>query len=206
MVKKAIKKEVKKQDSKKRSSNKQKQQTLLITKDMTLGEVIGLYPETINILLEEGIHCVGCGAANWETVEQGLFAHGRTQKEVDAIVKQLNTVALKQESKRDPQSVVFTDAALKEIKSLLKKEKKEGFGLRIEVRTSGCCGPEYKMDFDNKRDKDVVIQLKGLKVYVDSKSMNILKGSIVDYINTPAGSGFKIDNPSIQQSSGSCHS
>jgi len=197
-VKKVVKKAVKKETKVNKSDSNKQKQTELVTKDMTLGELIGMYPETLNILLEKGIHCVGCGAANWETIEQGLSAHGMENKDVDKVVNELNTIALKQEARRNSNSIVFTNEALKEVKNLLKQEKKTGYGLRIEVLADGCCGTQYNIDFEKeKKAKDVVIALKGLNVFVDPKSMKMLKGSIVDYINTPAGSGFKIDNPNI---------
>jgi len=59
-----------------------------ITKHMTLGEVIQKYPETAEVFLKYGLHCVGCQVAAWETIEQGAMAHGI--KDIDQLVKDLN--------------------------------------------------------------------------------------------------------------------
>lgn len=47
-----------------------------ITKDMTLGEIMQDYPEAIDVMLNYGLHCVGCHIAFTETIEQGAEAHG----------------------------------------------------------------------------------------------------------------------------------
>ncbi len=184
-------------DSKKNAAKKKSE---LITISMTIGEVIQKFPDSVGILLEEGIHCVGCGAAFWETLEEGLTGHGKTKTEMDAILKKLNKAA--SEFKIDPESITVTDSAAKELKKLMKEEKKEGHGLRIEIVSDGCSGARYNLDFDKKnREKDEVIEIKGLKLFVDQKSFAQLKGSRLDFIVTPAGSGFKIDNPNIHHHS-----
>ncbi len=58
-----------------------------ITKDMSLGSVINKFPKTIEVFSKYGLHCVGCQAAYWETIEQGAKMHGIP---VDKLVKDLN--------------------------------------------------------------------------------------------------------------------
>ena len=59
---------------------------------MTIGELVQLYPSVVEILIEEGVRCVGCGAAHFETIEEGLSSHGKTEEEIDAIIKKMNEV------------------------------------------------------------------------------------------------------------------
>lgn len=81
-AKKIRKKTVKKKTTKKKVS-KQK-----INKNMTLSEVVAKYPQTIEIFLEYGMGCFGCGIAQFETVEQGAVAHGiNLKKLMDALNK-----------------------------------------------------------------------------------------------------------------------
>ena len=47
-----------------------------ITKDMIIGEIIKKYPKSVEIMLEHGIHCIGCHVATWETLEQGASVQG----------------------------------------------------------------------------------------------------------------------------------
>lgn len=57
---------------------------VVITKDMTIGEVIEKFPKTVDVMLKHGLHCVGCGVAMWETIEQGAKAHGIDVKKLIA--------------------------------------------------------------------------------------------------------------------------
>jgi len=70
-----------------------------ITKDMTFGEVLKKYPETVKTFFQFGMHCFGCHLAVEETIEQGAMAHG---VEVDKLIKDLNeTVASSAEEVED---------------------------------------------------------------------------------------------------------
>ncbi len=66
-----------------------------ITKEMSIMEIIQKHPETMDVFMKHGLHCVGCAAARFETLEQGASAHGI---DVDKFVKDLNS-ALKKEKK-----------------------------------------------------------------------------------------------------------
>jgi len=59
-----------------------------ISKDMTISEAVAKYPETIEVFLEYGMGCFGCGIAQFETIEQGASAHGiNLKKLMDALNK-----------------------------------------------------------------------------------------------------------------------
>ena len=61
-----------------------------ITKDMVIGDVVKNYPETIDVMMENGMHCIGCHVATWETLEQGAAGHGiDPDKLVDMINKKV---------------------------------------------------------------------------------------------------------------------
>ncbi|MFH1229528.1 MAG: DUF1858 domain-containing protein [Candidatus Aenigmatarchaeota archaeon] len=61
-----------------------------VSKDMLLGEVINKYPNTMEVFLEYGLHCAGCGAAFAETVKMGAESHGIDLK---ALLIDLNKAA-----------------------------------------------------------------------------------------------------------------
>lgn len=61
-----------------------------ITKEIKIGELMINYPQAVEILFEEGIHCLGCGAAHFESLEDGLKAHGKSDQEIEEIIKKLN--------------------------------------------------------------------------------------------------------------------
>ena len=66
--------------------------TNVITADMTISEIIDMYPETTQVVLEYGLHCVGCGIAAIETIEQGAYGHGMQKEDVDMLIRDLNRV------------------------------------------------------------------------------------------------------------------
>jgi hybrid cluster-associated redox disulfide protein len=59
----------------------------LINKKMSFGEIMNRYPEAAMILMDKGMHCMGCGAANFETLEQGALMHGINP---DKLVEEIN--------------------------------------------------------------------------------------------------------------------
>ncbi|MBT3691156.1 DUF1858 domain-containing protein [Candidatus Woesearchaeota archaeon] len=62
----------------------------MITKDMLIGEIISKNPKLAEELTNMGMFCVGCPGAQFETLEQGLKVHGKTDKEIADFVKKLN--------------------------------------------------------------------------------------------------------------------
>ena len=61
-----------------------------ITKDTNIIEAMEINPNAAEILMQAGMGCVGCAMAQFETIEQGLNAHGYDKKEVEKILKELN--------------------------------------------------------------------------------------------------------------------
>lgn len=70
----------------------------MITKKMTLGEIVNNYPELAKLLMEKGLPCVGCHIASQETLEQGAEAHGLNP---DDLVKQMNKKLKKTKKKEN---------------------------------------------------------------------------------------------------------
>ncbi len=71
-----------------------------INKEMVIGKIFDKYPkkanEIIELMMDSGLHCVGCGAAMFETIEQGMIAHGYSDKEIDNLVKEINKIIKKE--------------------------------------------------------------------------------------------------------------
>ena len=99
--------------------------------------------------------------------------------------------------------VVLTDAAIEKVKSMMAKEGKTDYNLRLGVVTGGCAGLSYEMKFQKTSyDNDKVFEQKGLKIIVNEESVPFLKGIVVDYVDTLKESGFKYKNPNAQSSCG----
>jgi hybrid cluster-associated redox disulfide protein len=61
-----------------------------ISKGMIISEVVDTHPDVIPILIQNGMHCIGCGASMFETLEEGLMGHGMDDGEIDKIIDELN--------------------------------------------------------------------------------------------------------------------
>ena len=61
-----------------------------ITKNTAISEVVCEYPETAELLVDAGMHCVGCPMAMQETIEQGCLAHGMSKKDIDKLIEKMN--------------------------------------------------------------------------------------------------------------------
>ncbi len=185
------------------------QQIQKITKDTTIGEIVEKYPETIETLMSFGVHCIGCHVSPFESLEMGFKSHGLGDATIEEAVKKLNeTIENSPAPEKDdaditPENtkITVTKKAAEKIKALIKQEKKKA--LRISVLRGGCAGYRYGMELeDSSTDDDVVFEEKGIKIFVDKKSMQKLNGSNVDYVDSLQGAGFKIDNPSATKSCG----
>ena len=92
-------------------------------------------------------------------------------------------------------AVTLTDKAVQRVANFLEKRGK-GVGLRLGVRTSGCSGMAYKLEFVDEIDpEDVVFESNGVKVFIDAKSMPYLEGMELDYTREGLNEGFKFHNP-----------
>jgi iron-sulfur cluster assembly protein len=89
----------------------------------------------------------------------------------------------------------LTPAAIAKVKSILAERGEEG-GLRVAVGGGGCSGLQYQMTLEKEASaEDEVLDMEGLKVFVDSQSRLYLASAQIDYVESPDGSGFRFDNP-----------
>ena len=92
--------------------------------------------------------------------------------------------------------VSLTDAAVTKLRELTKEETNPDIGLRVYVYSGGCSGFRYGMMLeDAPTPEDNVLDVSGIKVYVDGQSISLLQGSQIDYVDTLMGAGFTVNNP-----------
>jgi iron-sulfur cluster assembly protein len=109
-------------------------------------------------------------------------------------------VAREQTSKTEakPMGISLTENAAAHVRKSLEKRGK-GEGLRLGVRTSGCSGKAYVLEFvDTIQPDEVVFESHGVKVIVDPKSLLFLDGMVLDYTREGLNEGFKFDNPNVK--------
>ena len=103
--------------------------------------------------------------------------------------------------------VTLTDKAASKVKKLLEKENKPGHGLRVGVIPGGCSSYMYEIGFEKTpKENDVLIEDKGVKIFMNPESIAFMKGSTVDYIDSLQNAGFKINNPNAKTTCGCGHS
>lgn len=68
-----------------------------ITKDMPFAEVLQKYPEAAPVMMKNGLHCIGCHAAAFETIEQGCTAHGMKEEQINQLLKEMNEAVEKKD-------------------------------------------------------------------------------------------------------------
>ena len=95
-----------------------------------------------------------------------------------------------------PTVLSLTDAAAGKLRDITAAEPNPATGLRVYVYSGGCSGYRYGMMIeDAPTADDQVLEASGIKVYVDTKSIDLLRGSQIDYVDTLMGAGFTVNNP-----------
>ena len=98
--------------------------------------------------------------------------------------------------------ITLTENAARHVQSFLAKRGK-GVGLRVGVRTSGCSGLAYKLEFaDAVNAEDVQFQSHGVTLIVDPKSLQFIDGTELDYTREGLNEGFKFKNPNVKDECG----
>lgn len=98
--------------------------------------------------------------------------------------------------------ITLTERAAEHVSSFLAKRGK-GVGLRLGVRTSGCSGMAYKLEYaDAVNAEDHTFESHGVKVVVDPKSLGYLDGTELDFAKEGLNEGFKFNNPNVKDQCG----
>ncbi len=94
------------------------------------------------------------------------------------------------------QALTLTDAAAAQVTALMNKREKPALGIKIGVRTRGCSGLSYTIEYADEIGKfDEVVEAKGVRVLIDAKAVMFLIGSEMDFVEEKFKSGFTFTNP-----------
>ncbi len=95
-------------------------------------------------------------------------------------------------------SVLLTERAASHVKKTIKKRGK-GLGIKVGVKTAGCSGLAYKLEFvDVNPKEDLSFTSFGINVYVDPKSLPYVDGTELDFVKEGLNEGFKFINPNVK--------
>lgn len=184
--------------------SQKKQAATKISRHMTIEDILSMFPYKAQKLSQEitnaGLHCVGCHAAVWETLEAGMMTHGKTDAQIDELVRRLNVLL---EEPVDVSSIRITSRGASKFLEILEEENKQGWGMRFAEEMAGCSGFEYVLDFSEKAEPDdQVFVSNGIEIHVKKAMVPRLLGSEIDFVDGLRGSGFKISNPNVRSSCG----
>jgi iron-sulfur cluster assembly protein len=99
-------------------------------------------------------------------------------------------------------AVTLTEKAAERVRVFLENRGK-GEGLRVGVRTSGCSGMAYVIEYvDEIANEDQVFESHGVKIFVDPKSLVYIDGTVLDYTKEGLNEGFQFKNPNVQSECG----
>jgi iron-sulfur cluster assembly protein len=94
------------------------------------------------------------------------------------------------------QAMTLTDAAAERIQTLLTRRGKPSVGIRVGVRSRGCSGLTYTLEYAHEKGKfDEVVQAKGVTILIDPKASMFIIGTEMDYVEDKLQSGFTFRNP-----------
>src|SRR5689334_9998189 len=145
-------------------------------------------PEFVATLVE-----TDCRAYDWPIDAPGRTGHDRVDQPSQEEAREMLEV---QPIDSQPTVVSLSDAAATKLRELTKDEPNPAIGLRVYVYSGGCSGFRYGMMLeDAPTADDRVLEANGVKVYVDGKSVDLLSGSQIDYVDTLMGAGFTVNNP-----------
>ena len=99
-------------------------------------------------------------------------------------------------------AISLTKKAAERVDKYLKNRGK-GIGLRLGVKTTGCSGMAYTLEFlDQQNPEDVVFESNNIKIYVDAKSLVYIDGTELDFTREGINEGFKFNNPNVKDECG----
>ena len=117
-----------KQENKPEVKETEAKKDRLITEDMTIGNIVREYPSAATVMMEYGLHCIGCHVAEWETLEQGCKAHGISKEEMDKMLDDLNSPEVIEGK------IIFDEKeAIEETQEEKSESAKKGFFKRLNI-------------------------------------------------------------------------
>ena len=99
--------------------------------------------------------------------------------------------------------VMLSEAALKQVKEVIKAQGFEGYFFSIRVVPAGCSGLGYDLNLVKEtKPNDLTWEQDGVKIATDALSSKYLGGTTIDYVTSVTGAGFKFENPNAKSSCG----
>jgi iron-sulfur cluster assembly accessory protein len=164
-----------------------------ITPDMTIGTIIEKYPQTTEVLLGYGLHCVGCAVNPYETLEQGALGHGMTKETIDSMLSEVNLVVTKKpDYLLNQDGITLSPNAVDTLQAMMEADGKSGFGLKVSATKEGKSLDYYLDIVEAAEEGEKTLEWEGIKIFIDEKSLRLMSPSVIDYQTLTNSEGFKI--------------
>ena len=161
-----------------------------VSKQMSVSSIISAYPFAKDIMVSHGIKFIGRDLSPLEPLEKVAKGNGLGDKDIDGILSEISNYKENKNVKID----VAPEAAEK-LKNVLKSKSMKA--VRLRLYSDGCALYTYDMDFTNvKGGNDVEMNVNGLRMFVEKKSLDFLDGVTIRYDS--AQDAFIFDNPNVK--------
>ena len=167
-----------------------------ITKDMTVAEIIRMFPSAAISFRKHGIEFIGKDLSPLESLEKVAYGNGLTEDKLEHMVNEINEEMNKKPVEEISENfIILTNSAVHEFnRSLEQKTDKEG--IRLRLVSSGCALYVYDMEFASRRfGTEIEFQTNNIKFFVEKKTIPMIDGVKIDYIENK---GFVFDNPHVK--------
>ena len=194
----------------KKASRKTSPKVPLISRAMTISQVLELHPKAADIMQQFGLHCFGCSINVLETLEQGILGHGMPQSTLDELLNALNSDLTQFHKDLKEKGISLSEKAALKIVEIAQMEGRKQYGIRVKImKGGGCCkSATYSMDFENAAEKgDKILGFHhGVTLFLGKDCFEKMRGSTIDYIVSYEAEGFKIENPNVEKDGCGCKS
>ncbi|MBI4895212.1 MAG: iron-sulfur cluster assembly accessory protein [Candidatus Aenigmarchaeota archaeon] len=169
-----------------------------ITKDMTVAEIVRMFPRSVISFRKFGIEFIGRDISPLESLEKVSYGNKLTEEALEKMIEEINEEMNKKPVEDISENFIkLTDKAADEFTEQLKK-KKDKKGIRLRLVSSGCALYVYDMEYANKRYGDEIeFDTKGIKFFVQKKTIPLIDGVTIDYLYGKRG--FKFNNPHVKE-------
>lgn len=156
-----------------------------IRKDWPVADIVALYPQVAPVLSEYGLHCVGCSASEFETLEEGCLGHGMTEEDVTNLVADLNDFIAANPTR--PKTLTLTKEAALAVKQVGIAERpsvgaaQQTFGLSVQSDPAGNFFMEFR---EVPEEGDHVFrheEVPDVSVFASFGTLQRIGGATIDY-------------------------
>lgn len=161
--------------------------------DMTIGDVVEKFPDSAEVMLGYGLHCVGCAVNPYETIEQGALGHGMSRETIEDMLGDINLMVTKQpDYELNPAGITLSPRAVDTLEAIAEADGKQGHSLKIKAtEVNGAL--DYFLDLVEKSEAgDESLEWDGVTMFIDSATFKLMNPSLIDFVKMPEGEGFKV--------------